>query len=249
MKGKKEKDYGFAYEAKRSWATFRSLHGRDRVRWIWDYYKFPIIVTVFAIIAACNIIHIVIEGQKPRRLEVTVVLNTDDYCQDWFHGFARELSADGVPGEVDVNYDQPFDYSNMYYYVMEMEVMTTVSSQQMDVAVCGEDMYSYLLAINACLPLDEALPPEMRERLSDRLVFSTANLQYDENNQVDWEAGIDGYYALDLEGTPFELTYNQPGTYDEDPGPLYAVVISNTEHLEDSFALLDALTAEAPASP
>lgn len=250
MRGKQQreqKDYGFLHDVKRDWATIRTLRGKSLVRYIWDYYKVPIFVALFSIFAVCTFARIVWEGQRPCRLRVCVVLNTDDYCQDWFDRFTDQLTADGRPGDVDVNFDQPFDYDNMYYYVMEMEVMTTVSSQRMDVAVCGEDMYSYLLAINACLPLDQALPEKFLTSVSDRMVYSTANLQYNEQNQVDPDTGIDGYYALDLEGTEFETAYNQPGTFDEDPGPLYAVILSNTEHLDDSLALLEALTAEPPA--
>ncbi len=238
-----EKDYGFLHDVRRDWNTIRVLRGKALLRYIWDYYRVPIFVTLFSLIAIVTIFNIVREGQRDYRLRVCVVLNTDDYCQDWFDRFADDLTDGGTQGAIDVNFDQPFDYDNMYYYVMEMEVMTTVSSRRMDVAVCGEDMYSYLLALNACLPLDEALPQPLLERVSDRLVQSTANLKYDENNQIDYSMGIDGCFALDLEGTPFETAYNQPGPLDDDPGPLYAVVISNTEHTEDAFALLDALTA------
>ena len=239
---REKKEYGFLHDVKRDWATLRSLRGKALVGYIWDYYKVPIFVTLFAVFAVFTFVRIVLDAQKPCRLRVCVVLNTDGYCKSWFDDFTDELTADGLPGAVDVNLDQPFDYDNMYYYVMELEVMTTVSSQRMDVAVCGEDMYSYLLAINACLPLDEALPGDLLESVSDRLVYSTANLQYDKTGHIDPEMGIDGYFALNLEGTAFETQYNRPDAWGEDPGPLYAVIISNTEHLDDSIALLKVLT-------
>lgn len=241
---REEKDYGFVHDVKRDWGTFRSLRGKALLRYIWDYYKVPIFVVLFSVFAIYTLGHIIYEGQKPCRLRVCVVLNTEENCRSWFNDFAEVLTSDGKPEKVDVNLDQPFDYDNMYYYVMELEVMTTVASQRMDVAVCGEDMYSYLLAINACLPLDQALPEELLDTVSDRLVYSTANLQYDQYGRIDPEQGIDGYFALDLKGTAFETRYNQVEEGEEDPGTLYAVVISNTEHLDDSFALLAALTEE-----
>ena len=239
---REKKDYGFLFDLKRDWNTLRSLRGKALLRYIWDYYRVPIFVTLFALFAAITMGRIIWEGQRPYRLHVCVVLNTDDYCQNWFRDFETELKKDGRAGDLELNQDQPFDYDNMYYYVMEIEVMTTVSSQRMDVAVCGEDMYSYLLAINACLPLDQALPGDFLEKNSDRLVYSTANLQYDRNGQIDYEAGIDGCFALDLEGTAFETEYNRPDQWGEDPGPLYAVIISNTQHLDDSITLLRALS-------
>jgi hypothetical protein len=132
----------------------------------------------------------------------------------------------------------------MYYYVQEMEVMTTVSSGRMDVAICGEDMYSYLLALNACLPLDEALPADLIDQLKNtgQLIQSTAGLQEDDSGNVDLSQGIDGYFAIELSDTEFGQTYNQ--TSDEEETPLYAVIISNTDHLDDSVSLLYALLEE-----
>ena len=87
--------------------------------------------------------------------------------------------------------------------------------------------------------------PTLRQRLRRlRLEMSTANLKIDEDGNTDPAEGIDGYFALDLEGTEFESRYNQPGRFEDDPGPLYAVVISNTDHLDDSIALLRALVRE-----
>ena len=70
------------------------------------------------------------------------------------------------------------------------------------------------------------------------LRYDTANLTEDENGIVDLTNGIDGYFAIDLAGTEFYETYNQT---DEAEEPLYAVIISNTEHLEDCNKMLRAL--------
>lgn len=228
---------GFWADMKRDWNTLKQLRGKALLVHLWEYYKWFFLTVICVIWAAAVFANILWEGQKPCRLRVCVVLNTEDNCQRWFDDFGAALTADGKPGALDVNLDQPFDYDNMYYYVQEAEVMTTISSGRMDVAICGEDMYSYLLALNACLPLDEALPEEMADALSGQMVYSTANLTVGEDGQVDPADGIDGYYALDLTQTEFAAQYNQG----EGSGPLYGVVISNTEHLEDSFALLRAL--------
>lgn len=221
--------------------TFRGLSGKQRVVFLWDYYRWPIITVLFLLFVVCLVAQMLWEGQKPCRLRACVVLNTDEDCSLWFHDFTKELTSDGKPGAVDVNLDQPFDYDNRYYYVQEVEVMTTISSGRMDIAVCGEDMYHYLLALNACLPLDTGLSPELSVSLSDRLVYSTANLTEDENGSVNPADGIDGYFAVDLSGTGFDAAYNQT---EDEREPLYAVIISNTRHLADCEALLRALTEE-----
>lgn len=237
---KNKKNSILIQEMHRNLNTFKSLHGKKRLEFIWDYYKWRIIVIIFSIITICTFAHMLYEGQKPCRLNVCVVLNTEDDCSEWFDKFTKGLKSDGKPGKVDINLDQPFDYDNKYYYIQELEVMTTVSSMRMDIAICGKDMYSYLLALNACLPLDKSLPKSLADSLleNNKLVYDTANLQVDENGNIDSKDGIDGYYAVDLSGTNFYNLYNQT---EEGKEPLYAVIISNTEHLEDSIKLLRTL--------
>ncbi len=239
MKKNKENS-PFVKDMQRNWNTFKSLHGKKRLEFIWDYYKWRIIVITFSIIVICTFVHMLYEGQKPCRLQACVVLNTEDNCSRWFDKFTEELVSDGKPGKVDINLDQPFDYDNKYYYVQELEVMTTVSSMRMDIAICGKDMYSYLLALNACMPLDKSLPDDLVDFLSDnnKLIYDTANLKIDKNGNVNPEDGIDGYYAVDLSETEFDNLYNQTEDTKE---PLYAVIISNTQHLEDCIKLLRAL--------
>lgn len=243
-KAEKKEPSIFRQELTRDWNTFKSLKGTKKLGFLWDYYKLPATIFITLVVVICVFSHMLWEGHKPRRLQVYAVLNTEDSCSYWFHQFKKELTADGKPGKVELNEDQPFDYDNSYYYLHEIEVMTTVSSGRMDVAICNADMYEYLLAINACLPLDTALPDDLYTDLTKKGMIdaNTANLQMDENGMIDESLGIDGYYAVNLEGTEFEQRYNQTDTGEEEP--LYAVIISNTEHLDDSIAVIRALTQE-----
>lgn len=237
MRVKKQPSF-FHRELVRDWNTLKSLDGGKRkAEFIWDYYKIPILFGLTLILTAAIFAHMIWEGQKPCRLRVCAVLNSDESCLDWFRNFETELQEDGIPGTVDLNEDQPFDYSSSYYYLYEIEVMTTISSQRMDAAVCGADMYSYLLALNACLSLEETLPEELFATLFDAgmLDYNTANLTVDEEGNTDPGDGIPGYYAVNLSGTAFAEAYDQPGA------PLYAVIISNTEHRSDAVALIRAL--------
>lgn len=216
--------------------TLKRLDAHGKLQFLWDYYRWRILVCACVVVIIVMFTHMLWEGQKPCRLRVCVVLNTEDDCGAWFRKFTQELKSDGKEGDVDVNQDQSFDYDNRYAYLYEVEVMTAISSQRIDVAICGADMYRYLLALNACLPLDTALPNDLASR--DMLCYDTANLTEDENGNVDLSDGIDGYFAVDLSGTEFEKTYNQTEENDE---PLYAVIISNTQNPEDSKTLLRAL--------
>ena len=88
--------------------------------------------------------------------------------------------------------------------------------------------------------MDTALSEDLVSYLSthEMLCYDTANLREDENGKVNLADEIDGYFAINLSGTEFERTYNQT---EENEKPLYAVIIANTEHLEDSKTLIQAL--------
>ena len=206
-----------------------------------DYYRYKIGAALIAVIIIITFARMLYEGQKDYLLDVCVVIDNDSDCSDWFREFENELD-DGYKGCIHLNQDQPFDYDNKYYYVQELEVMTTVSSYRMDAAICGPDMYSYLLAINACMRLDEVLPDNMAAKLQkeNRLVYSTANIQILENGEEDTSDATEGFFAVDLTGTAFEQEYNYPAEGKEKE-PLYAVIISNTDNLPDSVKLIEKL--------
>lgn len=237
MKHKKTWRGAVLSELKDDWQTLRRLDSKGRLQFILDYYKWRILACAFGAFVILSLALALWEGQKPCRLRVCVVLDTEDDCSAWFRAFAEKLRSDGKPGAVDVDLDQPFDYDNQYYYVQELEIMTSVAARRIDVAICGKDLYSYLLALNACLPLDQALSKGLAEQLlaQGRLVYDTANLKADEKGRTNPEDGIKGYYAVDLSDTEFEQAYHRS---EGGGGPLYAVVISNTGHLKDCESLL-----------
>lgn len=241
----KKKESIFIKEVRRDIGTFKRLDGRRRVRFIWDYFKWKIIAALTAAAIIITFANLLWQGQKPCRLRVCVVLNNEDSCKDWFSAFFEELSADGKKGALDLDEDQPFDYDNAYVNVQELEVRTKIGSQRMDVAICGPDMYSFLLALNACLPLEEALPEETVSAFRNEglLVKDTAGIRYNEDGSLDYSAAKEGWFACDLSDTDFGRRYNDHQKLDEneEKAPLYAVIISNTPHPEDSAALLKAL--------
>ncbi len=235
----------FRQEVRRDIETFRRLHGRRRLRFVYDYYRWKILGAVTILICLILAANILWQGHKPCRLRVCVVLNNEQYCTDWFDAFRKDLQSDGNKAAVEVNQDQPFDYDNIYYYIHELEVMTTVSSQRMDAAVCGPDMYSYLLSINACAPLDETLPADDFETWNTEgfTVRSTAGLIIREDGTTDDSKAAEGLFALDISGTAFGQRYNadQMLSDREQPAPLYFIIISNTEHTDDCVKLAEAL--------
>lgn len=237
MKSKKSETSLIA-DLKREYATFRSLKGRDRLVFIYDYYRWKILAGIFILAVLFSVCDMVWEGHKNYDLHVCAVLDHDTDCSEWFAEYSALQKTDGRTFRLDLNQDQPFDYGNPNFQVYEVEVLTKISSHLMDVAICNADLYSYLLAINACLPLDTVLPASLADSLKEEgsLTEATANLQMDKYGKVDESQGIPGFYAIHLTSGSFSDRF-----YRDQQGPMYAVIISNTEHTEQSIRLLEAL--------
>lgn len=235
----------FRQEVARDWNTFKRLDIKRKAIYVWTYFRYKIIaaiVIVFIVVSASVALY---HGQQPCRLRVCVVLNNEMRCERWFKDFFKDLQSDGDKARCELNEDQPFDYHNKYYYVQELEVMTTISSQRMDVAICGPDMYSYVLALNACMPLDTVLSDSEMKELNDKgmLITSTAGIRYNDDGTLDESDAVEGIFAIDISDTEFGRKYNDKQDLEdgESKAPLYAIIITNTEHTNDSVKLLETL--------
>lgn len=239
---KKKKESIFKQEVRRDIGTFFRLHGKERWVFVWDYFRYKIIAAAFALFVIVLFAVMLWQGQKPYRLRVCVVLNNDQYCDAWFNRFEKELKSDGQKGDLDLNQDQPFDYDNMYYNVQELEVMTTISSYRMDVAICGPDMYSYLLALDVCQDLREVFTAEEIASWQQEgiLTEGTAGITINPDGSENMDDATQGIFALNLSDRNFGQEYNQGQVLEEgeDMAPLYAIIINNTSHMEDCKKLL-----------
>lgn len=243
---RKKEDSVFIQEVKRDISTFRRLDGKRRLKYIYDYFRWKILVAFVVIICLCVAGHMLWQGQRPVRLRACVVLNNEDYCTDWFSAFTKKLQSDGNTAAVEVNQDQPFDYDSPYYNLHELEVMTSVSSMRMDAAVCGPDMYDYLLSLAAVHDLREIAPEELYAAWEAQglPVTSTAGIKINKDGSEDRSDAKEGVFALDLSGTAFGKKYNvqEDATEDEPAEPLYFCIISNTTHLEDALVLAEEIS-------
>lgn len=247
MNDQNQEDLSLKGMIKRDIRTFKRLSWKSRIRFLYDYYKWKILGTVTILICILTFASALWEGQKPKRMHICVALNNDEICSEWFDEFYRELSADGDTTPLDVNEDQTFDAQNTYYYIQELEVLTTVSSGRMDAAICGPDMYEYLLALRACMPLDTLAPAETFEQWKERGIVdkNISGIQISSGGKRSTAETTEGYYALDISNTEFGKKYNkkeQSLLDQEAAAPLYFVVISNTLRHDDCLSLAEAIT-------
>ncbi|MDO4976079.1 MAG: hypothetical protein Q4E53_02340 [Eubacteriales bacterium] len=241
MKKQKKPKSIFRQEVERDINTFKRLPVKKKIQFIFDYFKWYILAAITILIILITFAQMIYNGQKPCRLRTLVVLNNEENCSSWFDDFEKDLKSDGLPGAFDVNQDQPFDPNNSYFNLQQVEVQAMVSSYRVDVAIGGPALYDYLLYLNACYPLEQILPSETYDSLnsSGMIVFGRADFSYNEDGSIDYSKAVDGNYAIDISNTSFGKKYNKQE--DEKNEPLYAIILSNTKHKEDSLKLINCL--------
>ena len=69
--------------------TFKRLHGKKRLQFVMDYYKWYILAAIVIILIIASFAHMFYEGQKDYRLRICAVLNTDRFCSSWFDDFEK----------------------------------------------------------------------------------------------------------------------------------------------------------------
>lgn len=237
MKQKKEKSI-FRQEMDRDFSTFQRLHGKKKIQFIFDYYKWYILAGIFCLLVILTFANIFYQGNKPYRIRTLAVLNTDANCKPWFDAFEEELTNHGKDGEISLNAEQPFSRKDMYFYVEQIEVQTSIANKRTDLVIGGKDLYQYVLMMKGCYPLDEVLEKKEVKRLKKekRLLYSSAGLKENKDGSFDDSEAIKGYYAIDISNTAFGKKYNKSKK------PLYAFLTSTNQNIKDSLVLLRKLS-------
>lgn len=153
----------------------RELPPKERLPYIWDYYKWWIIIGVIAVIVVGNIVY----GQLTKKTEVLYVLAVnadsmefDPEEFDLFGDFLTEQGFDPKKDEVALNtgiyYTDGASMSDVY----GMQAMTTIlGSGSADVCLMDEALYEKEAELGAFLPVAVYLTEDELDRFSDRLIW------------------------------------------------------------------------------
>lgn len=175
----------------------------EQIRYIWSYYKAPIIGGLVGILLVGYIISFV-STRKTAMLMGVVINDTGLKVQE----FAQELGAYlGLGEKQEVNLLESVFLSstatgNTLSHNMSgtSQILSLVAARELDFALCDEDGFSYMKTNELCKNVTGYMAEEVKAVFSDRLVIPDG-----------WEYPA----AIDLTGTVFasELGLHQEKTY------------------------------------
>lgn len=142
----------------------RSMHGKARLQYLWDYYKIVLIFVFFALVAL-SILVTVIRGIGTERVLQVGVISPDQAADDSMIRPDFEQYLGGLKKKQELVFDlsiniQPdADYSQIAQ-VADVKLQVSVSSGLMDAVLVPEKAFAYLQEKGYFLSLDDLLSPD-----------------------------------------------------------------------------------------
>ena len=225
---------------------YHDLHGRQRIQYIWDYYKLPLL-------AACIILYIIgyiIYGKVTHKDVALYIASVNITMSD-------SLSAELTDGflsvsDIDSSHNTVSLYSNLYLtddtddemfqysYASSMKILGSIDGELLDIVIMNQEAFDafsqngYLCDLKALLTnTDLELYEQLESALTTNIIIQDNNsseLNLDES--ASYTAEIEeGLYGLDLSGS----SLIQEAGFD---GTLYLGVIENSPRKDIAIAYL-----------
>lgn len=202
---------------------------RDKLWYIWEYYKFPIIGVVIAVFMVVSIGGAIYNNRFDTALSCVVLnsrydsenLTVDQYFDEGFREYIG-LDADSKI-EVDYSMNPTFDESAMsqYSYAELAKLTAMISSKELDIMIGKSDVIDHYGSMDGFLNLEEVLPVDLYEEVKDYL-YPVTNT----------ETGETALCGLRIGGTSFS---EKTGLILDDP---VLTIMSNSTRTDTAVQLI-----------
>lgn len=201
----------------------KEMSWSDRLWYIWEYYKVPILAALGAVFLLVSLVPSIINNRDP--IFSCYVVNAPIYGQsydDLTSGF-RDFA--GIPTDERWDFDSSMviDWENSstgYEYMMK--ITAVIASKGLDVMLGDETTMLHFSKLAGYSDLEEVLPERLLKQWSDRLYF------------IEDEEGDTHGYALDVSDSPILKTAGITN-------PVYYSILANTPHIDISILFLEYL--------
>ena len=233
---------------------FRTLNGRARVRYIWDYYKLPIAVfLILAYIVGYNIYGRLTHKDVILYAGLVNVAAGDDLMSELDSGFLTWNGTDAsknmlrlytglylTADEDDPNFE--------YVYASRVKILATIDGEQLDLVLMDREAFDAFASEGYLLNMEDFLNEQLSdyenfETLRAALTTNTAVLE-DNATEVRLDPSVE-YYAV-TEDYPMALELSQSPVIRRAGfnGSVYLGIIGNTPRPETSASYIRYLFEE-----
>ena len=220
----------------------------QRLDYIFEYYKFPLVLALIAAVAAGSVLYYRLT-RKDALLYVAYanISVGEDLDGALCGGFLRAVGAD--PGKSEVRLYRNLYLSqdatvqnHEYAYASQLKVMAAMANGQLDVLLMNREAYDIMSAGGYLLPLEDFLGPNLSGRVSGQLVENTVILH---DNAIEHRLDESIPYQAETEAVAnaILLTAFPLFAHADFSGDVYLGVIGNSARLDAVLQYIDYVTS------
>ena len=217
-------------------AAFRAMSPGEKLEYIWEYYKWPILLTLLVLGILVWTAHRELTKKEPvlylAQVNVTV---GEDLEQTLTTGYLTVSDRNPKRQEIHVYRDLYLSddadvLNHEYAYASRTKVMGAIQTQKLDAVLMNREAYDLLSAQGYLLPLDDPALPNLL--VSNEVVVSDNAIEWQLNEADTHERVTESVQnALALSDCPL---FRSAGF----EGSLYAGIIANSPRAEEALRFL-----------
>ena len=224
--------------------AFRAMSPGQKAGYLWDYYKWPILLGLLALMILCSTAHRLLTRRNTALYVALVnVAVGEDLENSLTGGFLAHVGLDEKRNQVYLYADlylsdDPAPQYHEYAYASRLKLLAAVNAKQLDTALMNRESYDLLSRSGYLLDLTGLVPPGVEDCLTANTVILEDNAtQVRLNEEQEYRAVSETVpNALDLSSLPL---FRQAGFSQ----PVYLGVIANTPRQEEARQYLAYLLA------
>ena len=221
----------------------KTLHGPQKIRYIWDYYKLPIVVLcILLYILGYSLYGHFTHKEKILYTALVNVSASDSLTEQLSTGFMDSLDQDTSKTTMQLYTglyltDDETNPYHEYTYASRMKILASIDGKQLDVVLMNKEAFDAFSQNGYLCDLEELLSSEdvdLYNRLKPHLVTNTVIL---EDNSTDLQLDPSITYQAVTEEHPFGLDLSQTSMI-SDAGfsdIVYLGIIANSPRTEEAI--------------
>ena len=216
-------------EAQEEKEKLKHMSWKDRIWYIWEYYKFHMLLAFIAMVILWVIGTSLYRQSFTTRLSMAVINDRsggNSSTEPLMAGLREALDC-GKKDIIEINeglfLDTNEETMSQYSYASMAKIAALVSGGMLDIMIADEATIRHYETLDAYLDLSELLPKELCSQLEDQFLYRTTT----DGEKIPAAVSLEKSSLKDDTGIIME--------------PPYLAVISNTQHKEDILGAISYL--------
>ena len=222
----------------------------QRLEYIFEYYKFPLVLILIAVVALSSVLYYRITYKDTLLyLAYANIAVGDTLDSELGEEFTRSIGADPGKAEVKVYRNlylssDPSAQDHQYSYASRLKLMAAMTNRQLDVLLMNQEAYDIMSSGGYLLPLDELLKQDdsLRIRISGQLITNRVIL---EDNEIDHQLDESVPYQAVTKTVTNAVLISSFDLFERAgfSGDVYLGVIGNSPRLDTVLHFINYLTS------